>query len=208
MRSYIFPFIILITCFTAAGQKQEYVSAAILSTQSDYPFGKFTKLITQPLHPGFELGYGRNSISKGKSEWFTELKLGYFYHRFVQHGIPLTLNFGYRYHFHPRFSSETSIGAGYLHSIPATSKFKLDENGEYQNNKGLGRMQVTASLSLGMGYLLNPKSRKPFTGFILYQQRIQYSFVRSYVPLLPYNTLQLGLKRALLNKPKQHSFLK
>ncbi len=208
MRLNIFPMILLMTSFTVAGQRKEYVSAAVLSTQSDYPFGKFSKLVTQPLHPGFELGYGRNSGSKSKSEWFTELKLGYFYHRFVQHGIPLTLKFGYRYHFNSRFSLESSLGAGYLHSIPATSKFKLDENGEYENNKGLGRMQLIASLSLGMGYVFTPKVSKPLTGFILYQQSIQYSFVKSYVPLLPYNTLQIGVKLPLLNNQKQPSILK
>jgi len=208
MRLIIYPLILLLTSLTLAGQKKEYAGAAVLSTQSDYPFGKFAKLITQPLHPGFELGYGRSTQGNSKSEWFTELKLGYFYHRFVQHGIPLTLNFGYRYHFNSRFSLESSLGAGYMHSIPATSKFKLDENGDYQDNKGLGRMQLTATLSLGMGYVINPKIRKPLTGFILYQQRVQYSFVRSYVPLLPYNTLQVGVRRPLIRKQKQHSFLK
>ena len=152
-------------------QKQKYFSAAFFTTQNAYPFGRFVGLFKETIHPGLEIGY----------------------HRFVQHGLPLYLNFGYRYKFNSRLTAETSIGAGYMHSIPATAKLKLNQEGEYENNKGIGRIQAMATYGLGFSYVLNPAATKTIRVFTCYQQRLQFPFVKSYVPLLPYNSFMIGL---------------
>jgi hypothetical protein len=193
-------FFLSITLFAGTvltAQENKYASVALVSTQTDYPFGKFAALAGTPRHPGVEFGYGKSLHSTASKEWFIELRLSYFYHRYVQHGIPLTINFGYRHRFGDQFVLESSLGAGYLHSIPAAGKFKLDENGNYRNNKGLGRAQVAASFSLGAGYTVNPSAQKPFTLFTRYEQRIQFPFIKSYVPFLPYNSLYLGVQRPI-----------
>ena len=174
-------------------QKQKYFSAAFFTTQNAYPFGKFVGLFKETIHPGIEIGYGKILKPKEKHEWFSEVKMGYFYHRFVQHGLPLYLNFGYKYKFNSRLAAETSIGAGYMHSIPATAKLKLSEEGEYENNKGIGRMQAMATYGIGFSYVLNPAAAKTIRVFTSYQQRLQFPFVKSYVPLLPYNSFIIGL---------------
>ncbi len=178
------------------GQKEKYISIGVYTTQNAMPFGKFAGLFNEILHPGFELGYGKIISQKQKHEWFGELKLSYFYHRYVQHGIPVYLNGGYRHILVKRLSAETSLGLGYLHSIPATGKYKLNSDGEYENNKGIGRMQATASFGIGLNYSLTsqPNSLRIFT---IYQQRVQMPFVNSYVPLLPYNTFMIGASRSI-----------
>lgn len=175
------------------GQNLHYIQVAVLSTQNAYPFGKFTGLFREILHPGMEASYGKIIKPREKQEWFREYRLGWFYHRYVQLAIPLTIHFGYRYKFGTRFSAQTVLGAGYMHSIPAAEKFKLDAEGNYQNNKGLGRMQATASFDLGLGYILNPSAERPLRIMAGYQQRLQFPFVRSYVPLLPYSSFLLGI---------------
>ncbi|MBK7291724.1 MAG: hypothetical protein IPI78_16645, partial [Chitinophagaceae bacterium] len=162
-------------------------------TQNAYPFGRFVGLFKETIHPGLEIGYGKILKPKEKHEWLGEVKLGYFYHRYVQHGLPLYLNFGYRYKFNSRLAAETSIGAGYMHSIPATAKLKLNQEGEYENNKGIGRMQAMATYAIGFSYVLNPTAAKTIRVFTSYQQRLQFPFVKSYVPLLPYNSFMIGL---------------
>lgn len=181
---------------SVAGQGK-YVSLAAFTTQTAMPFGKFAGLFTDQFHPGVEAGYGKNFSSKENHECFVELKIACFYHRFVQTGIPLYINFGYRYNVTKKFSAETSIGAGYLHSIPATAKHKLDEDGVYLNNKGIGRMQAITTFGLGLGYTINPTAKKPVTAFTVYQQRLQMPFVRLYVPMLPYNSFILGIKKSI-----------
>jgi hypothetical protein len=184
----------------ASAQKEKYISIAVYNTQNAMPFGKLAGMFDEVLHPGIEAGYGKVLSKRSKHEWIGELKLSYFYHRFVQHGIPLYLNFGYRHRIAKRLFTDLSLGAGYMHSIPAAGKYKLNEDGEYENNKGIGRMQATASFGIGLNYLLGPDNERPFRIFSNYQQRVQMPFVRSYVPLLPYNNFILGVSRPVKTK--------
>lgn len=193
-------YIAILLTISAVAQQQKYFSAAVLTTQNAMPFGKFAGLLGGTIHPGVEFGYGKVLKPKNKHEWLVDLKLAYFFHRFVQHGMPLYLNFGYRYKIRKRFAAETSFGAGYLHSLPATEKLKLTDDGEYENNKGAGRMQATASYALGFSYILNPSAPQPLRIFMAYQQRLQMPFVKSYVPLLPYNSFMIGLSQPLNKK--------
>jgi hypothetical protein len=168
-----------------------------MNTASAYPFSKFTSLATKVQHPGIEVGYGFNWKTRNKHDWYQEIKAGYFYHRFVQHGIPFYTDFGYRYKFSKRWTSNIALGAGYLHSIPATTQFKLDENGAYEKKKSIGRIQAMAVANLGAGYTLQGKL--PLKIFTAYQQQIQMPFVKSYVPILPYNSLMVGVSMPFKN---------
>jgi hypothetical protein len=181
----------------AASAQKKYVSLAGFNTQTAMPFGKFAGLFTDQFHPGIEAGYGINMSVKEKHDWFIEFKLACFYHRFVQVGIPLYGDLGYRYKFSTRFAAETAVGVGYMHSVPATAKLKLHDDGVYVNNKGIGRMQAMATFGLGLRYTFNPSAKKPLAMFTTYQQRLQMPFVRSYVPMLPYNSFILGIKKSI-----------
>lgn len=199
---YLFLLIIIATALKLKAQNSQnkYVSLAVFNTQNAKPFGKFAGLFDEVLHPGIEAGYGKNISVKNHYEWFLELKLAYFYHRFVQHGIPFYLNFGYRYKLSHHFSAETSVGGGYMHSIPAVAQLKQNNNGDYVKAKGIGRPQATASFAIGFGYTPNLHSIRPITFFTSYQQRVQLPFVKSYVPLLPYNSFLIGISTPVNKK--------
>lgn len=185
-------------------QNKTYVAASVYNTQTAMPFGKLAGFFGDQFHPGIEGIYGRNFYSGKNHDWFSELRVSYFFHRYVQHAIPLYLNFGYRYRVNNKFSAETSVGAGYMHSIPATAKLKLNENGEYENNKGVGRAQAMATFSLGVAYTAKPVNPQPLTGFINYQQRVQAPFIKSYVPLLPYTSFMIGVRKPIIKRSKSH----
>ncbi len=178
----------------------KYFTVAVLNTQTDLPFSKFAGMFYKAFHPGIEFSYGKNFSVKNKHDWYYDFRLAYFYHRFVQHGVPLYSNLGYRYKFNSRWSASGELGAGYLHSIPATAKLRLNEEGVYENNKGPGRMQVNACFGIGAGYLLQPSSPASLKLFINYQQRLQMPFVKSYVPVLPYNSFLIGISKPLIRK--------
>ena len=178
-----------------AAQKKDYIGVAGYNTQNAMPFGKLIGMFREQFHPGIEAIYGRNISQKEKHDWFLELRLSYFFHRYVQHGIPVYLNFGYRYKINQKFSAGTSIGAGYMHSIPATAKLKLNEDGDYENNKGIGRAQAMATYSIGFSFTPHPSAAKPITLFTTYQQRVQTPFIKSYVPVLPYNSFMIGIRK-------------
>src|SRR5688572_19181821 len=131
--------LIILCCFisvTTYGQ-QKRISLAFLNTASAHPFQKFGDLTTNIHHPGFEIGYGFNWKTKEKHDWYQEIKAGYFYHRFVQHAIPIYTNVGYRYKFSKHWSAQSAIGGGYLHSLPATDQFELQDDGNYKKKKSL-----------------------------------------------------------------------
>lgn len=187
----LFTIFCICLLFRTDGQSHKQVSFAILNTASAHPFQKLGNLVTTIHHPGFEIGYGFNWKTKNKHDWYQEIKAGYFYHRFVQHGIPIYTNVGYRYKFSKNWSAQSAIGAGYFHSIPATDQFELQDDGNYKKKKSLGRIQAMAVFNLGVGYTFPGKV--PMKIFTTYQQQIQTPFVKSYVPILPYNTLLIGV---------------
>ena len=184
--------LLVILANNSSAQKSKQISIAFLNTGSAYPFSEFSKLFSDMQHPGVEIGYSFNWKTKNKHDWFQEIKLSYFYHRFVQHGIPLYTYIGYRYKFSNALNAQVALGAGYMQSIPATAKLKLSDNGEYKNDKGIGRSQAVAVLNLGIGYTIHPASKKSPSIFIIYQQFLQMPFVKAYVPILPYNSLLIG----------------
>ena len=199
MKTFITPLCCLLVLVVSA-QRNKEIGIAITNSNSAVPFSKFGGLFQSPFHPGAELSYGFNWKTKAKHDWYQQIKLGYFYHHFVQHGITLYTNLGYRYKFSPHIFTEAALGAGYLHSIPATAQFKLSSKGEYQNGKGIGRMQAMVVFNISAGYTFNPATKKPISVFATYQQYIQTPFVKSYVPLLPYNCLMIGARMRLKKK--------
>lgn len=183
---------LLLSGVSLAQGRDRSLSFALTNNQTAYPFSKLGSLVAGTYHPGFESGYSFNWRTKKKHDWFQAFKAGYFYHRFVQHAIPLYTQAGYRYKFSQPFSAHAALGAGYLHSIAATAVMKADENGNYQKAKGIGRSQALVNITLGGSYRFT-WNKKPVTAFLQYQQQVQTPFNASYVPLLPYNSFGLGL---------------
>lgn len=171
--------------------KGRQISVAVTNNHSAYPFASFSKLFSGPFHPGAEAGYQFNWKTKAKHDWWQSFKAGVFHHRFVQTAIPIYTQFGYRYKPFDRLHMQGGLGAGYLHSIPATSVLKDDGNGSYEKAKGIGRPQALVNLSVGVRYVL--KGQMAPSIFLDYVQQLQTPFIKSYVPLLPYNSTSIGV---------------
>ena len=181
-------------CFSnlyAQKHKLKYISIAATTLHTDFPFGSFSELFTKEFHPGIEIGTGFNWKTKQNHDWFQTIKVGYSYQRFVQHTIPLYTEFGYRYKFFKTFSAEASVGAGYLHAISAEPIFVLQDDGSYEKKPNLGKPQAMGTVS----FAIDKKISSPGANvFLNYQQRIQFPFIKSYVPLLPANIIMLGIR--------------
>lgn len=198
MKKIIVTFFFIFSILFSSAQRNRQITVAFLNTGSAYPFSQFGKLFSGIEHPGVELGYGFNWKTKNKHDWFQEVKLSYFYHRFVQHGISVYTDVGYKYKFSNAWNAQVAVGGGYMQSIPATAKLKLSSNGEYKNDRGIGRSQAIAVLNLGIGYIIHPVSKKSLKVFMTYQQFLQTPFVNAYVPILPYNSLLIGCSISLI----------
>lgn len=150
-----------------------------------------------PVHPGISGGTEFPYRRWAHASIFQSAVLGYQYHRYVQHTIQLYSEFGYRYQLRWPIDLEARLGVGYLHAIPDSEIFKLEE-GVYVRKKGLGRPQAMAGLTVGAGFRL-PKG---WSILLAYQFYVQMPFVKSYVPVLPNTALHLGMQFPLFNRKK------
>ena len=195
MKKYSPLFILILSTFLAQGQnvKALHLHAAFFNAGNAMPFSNFTELVKGPFHPGIQVGAGFNWSTGKRHDWFQDFNLSFFHHRFVQHAIPMNTEFGYRYKFPKIFSLHSAVGAGYMHSIPATGVYKLEPGGSYKSSKGIGRAQANATFAVGLGIDVKKSADRQLKIFIDYKERLQFPFVKSYVPLLPYNNILIGI---------------
>ncbi len=199
MKTLLISICLLIFSGAMNAQKISAVQFVLENTNAAMPFSKFGSLFGGVYHPGAELALTKNFSQHKKSEWASVLHLGYFYHRFVQHGIPLYATIQYSHKIKSRFWFSTALGGGSLFSIPATAQFKLDASGNYRRLHTI-RFQGTGSFYLGAEYRLPQANSAVLIG---YQQVLQFPFVKKYVPLLPYNCLQIGFRKSILHHTKK-----
>jgi hypothetical protein len=186
--------ILFLPTSTIAQRKISQLTFETGNTITALPFIGAPRLFYTNYHPYTTLGARLVWQEKGKHAWEQSVTLGYIYHRFVQHSIPLLTETIYRYDFNQSFSLRAHLGVGYLHSIPATDRFKLNDQGEYEKIRNLGRAQVGVKFSISAAYAINQDVQLSLNYGVLGQ----LPFVKSYVPLLPYNTIQLGISKNIL----------
>jgi hypothetical protein len=156
---------------------------------SAYPISGFPGLFYKQYHPVFEAGYRvlLTGFGESRSQIDASVSLGYFYHRFMQHGIPISLDLRYKYDPGMLLQPFVSLGGGYLLAIPVPGRLTLNDQGEYERVGGIGRHQGTFNAALGAEIRFST-----FSMMLEYKMMFQTPFVRSYVPLLPYNLIQCG----------------
>jgi hypothetical protein len=151
-----------------------------------FPLTKFYGVIGDgPIHPMLEVGTSFNWNQSPKNCFFQSINMGFAYHRFLQSMLPIysDLNYMRMISFKKqKIGAGLSLGAGYLHSFPLTDQFKM-VNGVYEQVGRMGRSQAMLKVGAFIRF-------KQFT--FGYNNIIQTPFVKSYVPLMPYNCLSLS----------------
>lgn len=183
--------LLLFTCLinlTAQKNQNFPVSVTVFNTATLLPGSAKLGIFGIPVHPGISLGT-EYAYKKGeKHELFQTLRLGYFFHRYIQHGVQLYTEFGYRYKFNATWDLETRLGGGYVHAFTDRGQFELVDNGTYEKISA-GRSQFMGAFTLGTGYTLGNEMRL----FFHYQFALQFPFIHEYVPLMPGSNVHLGV---------------
>lgn len=180
-------------------QAQTRLEALAGNYHSSLPLVGAPGLFYKTVHPGLQVGYEHTLRQAGRRQWLLRAQAGVFYHRFIQTAVPLTaqgvLQWTPSRKLDARLRLEAGLGLGYCHSFPLTSVFKLQDDGTYARTERAGRPLATISLAPGLAYRLDAADRWRLA--LRYQIMLQAPFVPQYVPLLPYNSLQLGLSYRL-----------
>jgi hypothetical protein len=196
--------IVLLSFLTGSLSAQKRLTSISFETGNSVtalPFTGAPELFYANYHPFTTLGASLVWKEKNKHAWEQSFNLGYIYHRFIQHNIPVFTEIIYRNNISKNFALRAHLGAGYLHNIPAMDRFELNSQGEYDKIKNLGRAQGMFKLSFSGMYTIN----NSYSISMNYGVLMQTPFVASYVPLLPYNTLQLGVHKSLNQSSSKNS---
>ena len=195
MKKYIFllAFIFLfINLIKAQDTLRLPLNLTLFNNATKLPGSGYIGLLNLPLHPGISIGTELQLNKNPKRQIFQTATLAYFYHRYMQHGIQLYTETGYRYCFKIRLTLEARLGLGYLHSIPATGVYKLYDDGNYEKASSFGRPQfILPSFSFSIAHRLRGTN---VSAFFTYQVWMQMPFVKQYVPLLPNTSVHIGAR--------------
>ncbi|RYD83453.1 MAG: hypothetical protein EOP53_00810 [Sphingobacteriales bacterium] len=182
------------------------VSVSVFSNASALPTSPGQ--IFEHMHPGLDIGTSFRYNRSEKHQLAQTVKLGFFYHRFVQSAVQLYSEFAYRYELKNGLGFDALAGAGYVHSIPNTEILELNDQGVYEKKTNLGKPEIMGSFAIGAGYTFNKRYRESIAKhtwnpprlyriFINYQFWLQTPFINSYVPVLPNTALHLGFSYPL-----------
>lgn len=169
-------------------------SAFNLGTQ--LPGSGIAGVFTIPIHPGITAGTEWRYNRHPNRQFFQTLKFGVYYHQYVQTGIQLYSEAGYRQHVFRGSFAELRLGGGYLHAFSGTEVFTL-KNGEYVKKSAYSRPQFMATSSLALSYQFR-KGKIPPRIFLEYQFFLQMPFVRNYIPLEPNTAFHAGVALPIL----------
>lgn len=172
--------------------KAESFELNIFTNQYYFPFVGIKNIVGSKYHPGISLGYMKDLKVKKRTTLYYDFRLGVYHHRFVQTGIQLYGNIGYRITVLKSFFVAGEFGLGYLHSIKHQSSFKPDSDGNYSKVLNLGRPQLMTGFGFKLGKQITIKEHN-MRVFLNYQPWFQFPFVQSYVPLLPNNSFHIGI---------------
>jgi hypothetical protein len=163
----------------------------VFTNQYYFPVTGLGNIFTAKYHTGISSVFIKDIKKKEKTTLYYDAKIGIYHHRFIQTGVQLYGDLGYRINLPKKFFLAGEFGLGYLHAIVHQTKFKADENGKYSKVKNFGKPQVMTGIGIKAGKQITMGKN---TGrlFINYQPWFQFPFIKSYVPLLPNNSLHIG----------------
>lgn len=187
---------VLTTAAVFAQRKITTISVEAGNAITALPFVGAPQLFYSNYHPFVTVGGRMIWKQKRKHAWEQTFNVGYIYHRFVQHSIPLFTETIYRHNMGRRIDLRVHLGLGYLQSIPDTERFELNQLGQYERVRSIGRAQGMAKLSFSGTCWITPDLSMSLNYGVL----LQGPFVESYVPALPYNTIQLGVQKVIAKK--------
>jgi hypothetical protein len=170
--------------------KFTYADIAVTNTHTAMPFGAFYQLFTGELHPGVEIGTEITWNHTRRYDWIQTFKVGYSFQEYIQHMINIYTEGGMRYRLPWKMDVSGKLGVGYIFAIEDSKVFVLNNDGKYVERLEAGRSNLMASLGFDLRKQIDRYGTAVYIG---YQQKVQFGFINSYVPMLPLNMGSVGV---------------
>ncbi len=174
------------------------INVSIFNESTAIPF---TRFLTTPIHPGFQLGTEFNYKAKKDSRLFQTANISYFYHNYLVQGIGLNTELGYEYRLKYRLAFEGLFGLGYMHTFATAEEFNFT-NGHYEKKADRGNARLYPSFSMDIGYYLKKSETNSPKIFLRYQSWAEYPYSPDFIPVMTHINLHVGVKFYINTKAK------
>jgi hypothetical protein len=163
----------------------------------------FTRFVTTPIHPGFQLGTEFNYKVKEHYRLFQTANISYFYHNYLAQGIGLNTEFGYEYRLKFGLAISGLLGLGYMHTFATAEEFTFI-NGQYEKKTDKGNARLYPSFAIDLGYYLKKSEKNSPKIFIRYQSWAEYPYSPDFIPVMTHINLHVGAKFFINTKTKNN----
>lgn len=184
MYKQLLPFLFC-GLFGLSGYAQDALSVSLFNHASSLPGGNWAGAI----HPGLDVAVITHWKSREKTERSIYWHASYYYHRLVHHGILLYGEYNWQKRILGNLGFGLAGGAGYQHTFENHQIFSLNPSGKYERSTRAGKAHAHLSLAVKLKYTLAKSSIEPF---LQYRFRLITPFVKTYVPLLPAESIHIG----------------
>lgn len=172
------------------------ISVSIFNESTAIPF---TRFLTFPVHPGLQVGTEFPWSASEHTRLFQTANISYFYHQYLTQGIGLNSELGFEYRTRSGFASEALFGIGYMHTFATATEYTWTQ-GHYEIRGDKGNARIYPSLTLGIGYYLNPEITTSPEIFFKYQAWIEYPYSPDFIPVMTHINFHVGFKTYLQSK--------
>jgi hypothetical protein len=184
MKKILLPFLFY-GLFVLIGYTQDALSASLFNHASSLPAGNWAGAI----HPGLDVALITNTKVREKTVRSLHWHASYYYHRLVHQGVLLYGEYNWQKNIIGNLGFGLAGGGGYQHTFENHEIFSLDKSGKYDRSAKLGKAHAHISLAAKIQYRMVKNSFEPF---LQYRFRLITPFVKTYVPLLPAESIHLG----------------
>jgi len=174
-------------------QAQKKPLALRLSIFNESTALPFTRFFTLPIHPGIQAGTDFTLAQKKQHHLYQTIQAGYIWHRHLYQAVFVQTETAYDYRFRFGLTLKALFGIGYMHSFSVKKEYRFI-NGHYVQKPDRGNARAIPSLSLGIGYRVQPKTLYSPEIFLLYQSWIEYPYSPGFIPAMTHVCLQFGTR--------------
>ncbi|MBD8490757.1 hypothetical protein IFO69_18540 [Echinicola sp. CAU 1574] len=204
MRNIRHPLIFIILLLyagTSFGQSKALpINLSLFNQATALPF---TSFFSTPVHPGIQIGTEFNYSTKAGSRFFQTANLSYFYHNYLAQGVGLSSELGYESRLKNGLAITGLLGLGYMHTFTTSEEFTFSD-GTYHKQNDKGNSRLFPSLSLDLGYYLNPSRDSSPKVFVRYQSWAEYPYSPGFIPAMTHVNLHFGIKFFLHKNDHSH----
>lgn len=204
MKYQIITLFIIVSIALNVSSQNSRVGVSLSNNVTSFPVLGYQQLFYSQFHPGIDCFKNWKLNKNEKSNVEVQANAGFFYHRFVQTVIRIYPSISYSRKLGKRFYLGAGIGGGYAFAFVGNDVFILNSEGVYEKKSSLkGRSQYIFNFELGGSYILKKDELQGKKLFFAFKTFLQGTFVPGYIPVLPVNSLFIGISIPLKSKENE-----